>query len=145
MEILEYLVTDSFKVLLILIGMDIIFGFLRAVKEKVINSTIGLDGGIRKMGMVITILFFSVIDNIAKIDLLGFIPAKITSIVGLKNVGLSTLFIIIFIVYEFLSIIKNMIICKLPIPKKLQTFLETIMKEFTGELEKEKIKSKVKK
>ena len=27
-----------------------------------------------------------------------------------------------------------MILCKLPIPKKLQVFLENVMKEFTGEI-----------
>lgn len=146
MELLNYLIrNDSFKILLLLIALDVIFGFLRAIKEKIINSTIGLDGGIRKMGMIITILFFGVIDSITCLDLLGFIPDKITTIIGLKDVGLSQLFIIIFIVYEFLSIIKNMIICKLPIPKKLQSLLENIMKEFTGELEETKVKSNIKK
>ena len=41
---------------------------------------------------------------------------------------------ILFIAFEILSIFKNMILCKLPIPKKLQQFLENAMKEFTGEI-----------
>ena len=36
-----------------------------------------------------------------------------------------------------MKIFKNMILCKLPIPKKLQTYLENIMKEFTTEIKKE--------
>ena len=47
----------SFKLLLIFIVFDIIFGILRAIKEKEINSTIGIDGMIRKVGMIISTIF----------------------------------------------------------------------------------------
>ena len=36
------------KVLVILIVLDTIFGILRALKEKKINSNIGINGSIRK-------------------------------------------------------------------------------------------------
>ena len=41
----------------------------------------------------------------------------------------------LFIVFEILSVFKNMIKCKLPIPKKFQKKLEEIFKEFTGEMD----------
>ena len=92
------------------------------------------DGMIRKVGMLIVIVFLTVIDNIIHFDLIGFIPETIKEILKLGKVGISSLFNILFIIFEILSIFKNMILCKLPIPKKLQVYLENIMKEFTGEI-----------
>lgn len=114
------------------------YGILRAIKEKKINSCIGIDGIIRKVAMLISIVILSLIDNIIKIDLIGFIPEIIKTTLNLGQVGISTLFIILFVLFEILSILKNMVLCKLPIPKKLQTQLENIMKEFTSEIKEGK-------
>lgn len=46
------------KALVICIVLDTIFGILRAIKERKLNSNIGIDGTIRKAGMMISILFF---------------------------------------------------------------------------------------
>lgn len=54
--------------------------------------------------------------------------------IEVKQIGIGVLFNILFIVYEIISILKNMVKCKLPIPKKLQSFLEKILNEFTTEL-----------
>ena len=43
------------QLLSIFIILDVIFGVLRAIKERKLNSTIGIDGIIRKVGMIITI------------------------------------------------------------------------------------------
>ena len=135
MEFLNYLINnDGFKILCIVIVLDTIFGILRAIKEKSVNSCIGIDGIIRKVGMLISIVFLTLIDIIINIDLIGFIPETIKSILNLGQVGISSLFIILFVIFEILSIFKNMILCKLPIPKKLQETLENIMVEFTGEI-----------
>ena len=40
---------DTVKILIIVIVLDTIFGILRAIKEKKINSAIGIDGIIRKV------------------------------------------------------------------------------------------------
>ena len=66
----------------------------------------------------------------------GFIPENLKEFIHLGKIGIAELFNILFIIFEALSILKNMILCKLPIPKKFQDYLEKIMKEFTGELEK---------
>lgn len=128
---------NSIKILIIVIVLDTIFGILRAIKEKSLNSCIGIDGLIRKVGMLITILFTFLIDNILNLNLIGFLPEAIKNGLQLGNIGLGDLFGILFILFEILSIFKNMILCKLPIPAKLQKTLEKIMKEFTGELMKE--------
>jgi phage-related holin len=54
--------------------------------------------------------------------------------IEVKQIGIGVLFNLLFIVYEIISILKNMVKCKLPIPKKLQSFLEKILNEFTTEL-----------
>lgn len=84
--------------------------------------------------MLIAILFLSLIDCVINIDLIGFIPDQIKDVFNFGQVGISQLFDILFILFEILSIFKNMILCKLPIPKKLQNLLENVMQEFTGEI-----------
>lgn len=126
---------DGVKILCIVIVLDTIFGILRAIKERSVNSAIGIDGIIRKVGMLIAIFFLSLIDTIVNIDLIGFIPKTVKTTLNLGQVGVRDIFNILFIVFEILSIFKNMILCKLPIPAKFQEFLENIMKEFTGEIQ----------
>lgn len=129
---------DGFKILIIVVVLDTIFGILRAIKEKKVNSAIGIDGIIRKVGMLIAISFLSIIDNIVHVDLIGFIPENVKQVLNFSNVGISDLFNVLFIIFEVLSIFKNMILCNLPIPRKLQEFLENVMKEFTGEIQEKK-------
>lgn len=132
--------SNGLKVLLILVVLDSIFGVLRALRQKKFNSNIGIDGLIRKFGMLISVVFFMLIDLIEAVNFIGFIPEEARSILGIETVGVSTMFIILYIIYESLSILKNMIKCKLPIPKKFQKFLETIFIKYTKELEEEKEK-----
>lgn len=139
---LSLLNNDGMKVLIVVIVLDLILGVLRAIREKSINSCIGIDGMIRKVGMLIVIVFLTIIDAIIHLDLIGFIPETIKETLKLGHVGISSLFNILFIIFEILSIFKNMILCKLPIPKKLQLFLENVMKEFTGELKENKKEGK---
>ena len=137
-KFISLLNNDGMKVLIVVIVLDLILGILRAIREKSINSCIGIDGMIRKVGMLIVIVFLTIIDTIIHLDLIGFIPETIRETLKLGKVGISSLFNILFIIFEILSIFKNMILCKLPIPKKLQVYLENIMKEFTGELKENK-------
>lgn len=134
-EFLQGLISNNFfKILIIVIILDTLFGILRAIKEKGLNSAIGIDGIIRKVGMLIAILFLSLIDYVVDINLIGFVPENIRTFIHVDKIGIASLFNLLFIIFEFLSVLKNMIKCKLPIPKKLQKFLENAMKEFTSEL-----------
>lgn len=129
--------SKELKVLLICVLLDTIFGVLRAIKQKKLNSNIGIDGLIRKFGMTISVIFFMLIDYIIKLNLIGFIPEDVRKGVGVEAVGISGLFLYLFILYEALSILKNMILCKIPIPKKLQKVLKELFQKYTNELEKE--------
>lgn len=131
------LLTDNIylKSLILFIIFDVIFGVLRALKERKINSTIGIDGIIRKCGMMLSIILCLIIDNIINIDLIIFIPEEIKSYIGINRAGITFLFNSLYIVFEILSIMKNMVKCELPIPKKIKNILEKILKEFTKEME----------
>lgn len=137
LESLSY--NDSFKILCIVIALDTVFGILRSIKEKKVNSTIGIDGIIRKVGMLFSVIFLLAIDNIIQFNLIGFIPETIRTTLKWERVGFNELFNLLFIMFEILSVFKNMIFCRLPIPYKLQKYLEKALKEFTGELSTQKI------
>ncbi len=125
----------SIQLLVIVIVLDVIFGILRAIKEHETNSTIGINGIIRKVGMIITIIFCYIIDEIVNVDLTFFIPETLKEALNFSKFGITYLFNSLFIVFEFLSILKNMYKCNLPIPNKLKLVLEKILKEFTSEVE----------
>ncbi|MBR2652629.1 phage holin family protein [bacterium] len=125
--------SKSVKILIVCIILDVVFGILRALKEKKINSCIGIDGIIRKVGMILSIAFCFVIDYISHFNLIGFLPESITESLHLGQCGLAFIFNSLYIVFEGLSILKNMIKCKMPIPKKLQEYLEKLLYEFTNE------------
>lgn len=133
-ELLNHFNTTGTKLLLLIIVMDIVFGVIRAIKERKVNSTIGIDGMIRKVGMMTAMLFLIGIDLLIPIDLIGFIPEPVKDYLNFDRVGIDSLFSILFITFESLSVLKNMIKCELPIPQKLQDFLEKIMSEYTDEL-----------
>ena len=125
---------DGIQVLIIFIILDVIFGILRAIKEHKLNSTIGIEGIIRKVGMIITIIVCLLVDYIININLIGFIPSDVSNVLDLPNIGLCVIFNILYIVFEILSIFKNMYKCKLPLPKKLKLYLEKLLKDFTSEV-----------
>ena len=113
--------------------IDIFMGLLRAGKEKKWNSNIGIDGGIRKVAMIGTVAFLFFVDKFISINFLFMIPENWLSCIGANSIGLCEFFCILYILFECLSILKNMAIIGLPVPK-LQEFLENKLKYFTDEL-----------
>ena len=126
------------QVLVIFIVLDVIFGILGSIKQKKTNSTIGIDGIIRKIGMLFSIAGCVILDKIVEIDLVFFLPEQIRTYFG--SVGIASLFSIIYCLFETLSIFKNMIRCKIPLPKKLKLYIEKLLKEFTNEVKEGDIK-----
>ena len=84
--------------------------------------------------MIITICVSILVDMIVRVDLIAFIPENVKDVLGLSKIGVSMIFNILYIIFEILSIFKNMYRCKLPLPKKLKVFLEKMLKEFTSEI-----------
>lgn len=96
MEIIYKGITDSsirnlIIVSLIMIFTDIITGYLKAIKNKKINSSISRDGYIKKVGWIIAIIFGFIMDYILNISLF----LKGTVFVSIATEGMS--------IYENLS------------------------------------------
>lgn len=129
------------KVLVIIIALDVLFGVFRAFMEKELNSTIGIDGIIRKIAMLVTICVCLILDYLINIDLIAFIPQELKQIIHISKVGISELFSILYILFESLSVLKNMHKCKLPMPKPLKKWLEKLLTDLTSEVKEESTKN----
>ena len=123
-----------FYLLILVITLDILLGSIRAIKYHTFNSTFGINGMLRKTAMIISSVFLIIIDSILNFNLLFMIPEEILKILKINTVGIFELFGILFIIYESLSVLKNMIKCGLPIPKKIKIYLEKLLSKFTKEL-----------
>lgn len=136
-----YTDNKNIKLLVLFICLDVIFGLLRSIKERKTNSTIGIDGIIRKTGMIVTIVVTILLDNMCGIDLIKFIPEDLKNSLNITSCGVTLLFNSLYIIFEILSILKNMRKCKIPFPKALNNFLDKLLKEFTNEVIDEKVNS----
>lgn len=123
------------KVLIITLLLDLFLGSIRAGKEHKWNSTIGINGMLRKFGMIGSIIFLALADVCIDIDLLFFVPEDILSIIKLKRVGTCELFGIMYILYEITSVLKNMVLCGMPVPKGMKEKVEYLLKTMTTELD----------
>lgn len=121
------------KLVILCVIIDTIFGFLRAIKEKRFNSNFGINGAIRKIGMLISIITLVIVDRIMNLNLIGFIPEQIRNYVSLQHVGIAEFFGILYICYEAVSILKNMTLCGLPV-KKIWLAVRKFMNKYTDEL-----------
>lgn len=122
------------QVLSVIIILDTIFGVLRSFKLHKTNSTIGIDGIIRKCAIMFTIVGCVILDNIVNINIISFIPDNIREILNISKIGTSEMFGILYCIFEILSIFKNMYKIGLPLPIKLKNLLEKLLKEFTEEI-----------
>ena len=122
------------KLLLLAVVLDTILGVGRAIKYHKFNSSVGIDGAIRKVMMLVSAGVLMLADLIIHINLVGFIDEKYLQIIGLEKVGMCELFCLLFIVYEAVSILKNMLLCGLPIPRRIREWLLKFLDDMTAEL-----------
>lgn len=121
------------ELVVLAIVFDTIFGVLRAIREKRFNSCAGIDGAIRKVGMLISLVFMLAIDQLIKVNLIGFIPGTVRTQLGLDTVGVAEFFALLYIAYEVVSILKNMALCGLPV-KKIWEKIREFLSNYTEEL-----------
>ena len=126
-----------FKILIYAVLMDTFLGVLRAIKEHKFNSGVGIDGIIRKVAMLFSVIFLMLIDSIIQIDFLFMIPDEYLQYIGLERLGICALFCILFILFESISILKNMTLCGLPIPQRLRNYIQKFLDNMTDELPEE--------
>ena len=135
-KLIDSLTHDKILIALaVFVILDTFLGCLRAAKEKKWNSCFGINGLLRKVAMLGSVVLLMVVDFIFNVNFIAFVPKEIMNYLGNIEIGISSLFALLFIVYESTSILKNMVLCGLPIPAKLKAKVESILKEFTSELE----------
>ena len=121
------------QLVVLAIVFDTIFGVIRAIKEHKFNSCVGIDGAIRKISMVISLVFLLIADQIIAVNLIAFVPETIRNYIGLDAVGLTGFFSLLYIAYEIVSILKNMTLCGLPV-RLIWDKLKAILGKYTAEL-----------
>ena len=126
-----------FILLLYAVLLDTVLGVLRAIKEHKFNSCVGIDGAIRKVAMILSVVFLMIIDASVKIDFLFMIPKEYLQYIGLERLGICELFCILYILYEAISILKNMTLCGLPVPTKIKKWIQKFLDDMTDELPEE--------
>ena len=116
------------------IVFDTIMGCCRAATQHEFNSSFGINGGIRKAGMLISLVFLMSFDVLSGFNILKFIPEGYREIWGSPKIGTGEFFAALYFAYESISILKNMYILGIPMPSWMKTKLEKFLKEMTGEL-----------
>lgn len=129
-----------FVVLLYAVILDTVLGVLRAVKEHKFNSSAGIDGAIRKVAMMFSVVFLILVDSLVDMNFLFMIPEEYLKYLGITKLGICELFCLLFIMYEAVSILKNMTLCGLPVPAKIKYFIQKFLDNMTEELPEEIIK-----
>lgn len=120
------------QLVIIAVIIDTLFGVLRAIKDHNFNSCFGINGAIRKCGMIISIMLLVIVDYITNFNMIGFLPDEVRQYIG-NSIGISGFFAILDIAYETVSILKNMALCGLPV-KKLWLYVKTFLSKYTDEL-----------
>lgn len=90
---------------------------------------------LRKFGMIGSVLCLALTDTVINLDLLFFVPDEVLSVMNLERVGSCELFGLMFILYEITSVLKNMVLCGMPVPAKLREKVESLLKTMTSELD----------
>lgn len=120
------------QLVIIAIITDTIFGILRAIKDCNFNSCFGINGAIRKCAMILSIILLVIVDYITQFNLIGFLPEEVRQFFG-ESIGIAGFFEILFLTYEVVSILKNMVLCGLPV-KKIWSYVRTFLSKYTDEL-----------
>lgn len=123
------------QLVVIAVVMDTLFGAGRALKQHKFNSSVGIDGAIRKISMLVSLVFLAVIDSLVHINLIGFIPEEARAYFpqSISTIGLAEFFGLLYLCYEVVSILKNMALCGLPV-RKLWEAVRKFLGKYTEEL-----------
>ena len=117
------------KIISITIIFDTIFGCIRAIGAKTLNSSFGINGILRKAGILVACTMFFFIDEVLKINLLPFVNQDMFKYLGTSSVGITEFFGALFICFECLSILHNIYMIGLPLPKNVVSYMENWLKE----------------
>ncbi len=121
------------RLISILIVGDVVFGVLRACKEKTINSTIGIDGIIRKVAILLSVIILYFTDVLLNINVISLLPNDVINALHLPEIGLAEFFGMVLSSFELISIISNYEAIGLPMPRKLKNLIQKFLNDMTQE------------
>lgn len=124
------------KLVFLSVMLDTLLGLLRSIKEHQFNSCFGIDGAIRKIAMMFSVVILAIVDRLIGFNIpMEFLPEAIQGFIGTAHIGICEFFCLLYIMYEDVSILKNMCLCGLPIPRKLRKAVEQWLSVMTSELD----------
>ena len=121
------------KIVVFAVVFDTFFGCMRAIRQRCFNSCVGIDGAIRKISMIMSLIGLAIVDMMIKVNLIGFIPEEVREYLPCQVVGFMEFFAIVYIAYEAVSILKNMYLSGLPV-KKIWILVKKFLGTYTDEL-----------
>ena len=134
-EFLNSLLRNPIVILLaVAVVLDMLLGVLRAIRERGFNSSAGIDGGIRKAAMLLSVVAFAWVDSLVHINLSNLLPDQWQGVLGMPKIGLCELFGVLFILFEAASILKNLVLCGAPVPGRLKRWVLQFLSQMTHEL-----------
>ena len=89
--------------------------------------------------MLVSTCLLMAIDVIMHINIVGMIPEQYIQVIGIQKLGICEFFCLLFILYEAVSILKNMTLCGLPVPKKIKKWVQKFLEDMTEELPEEAV------
>ena len=102
----------ALQCLLIAIVLDYCSGFIKAFHTKTLSSQIGFRGLLKKVGYLLIVMLAVLIDRVTG-----------------NSGAIRTLVIYYFVANEGLSIIENLSVTNIPIPKVIKKALKALKKE----------------
>lgn len=118
------------------VAIDTVFGLGRVVKQHKWNSSVGINGAIRKIAMMVCMTFTVALDAVCGFNLIKLFPddiIKYLAMINITHVGFAEFFGILLVAYECVSILKNMYLCGLPV-KWLWARVYNFLHKYTDEL-----------
>ena len=108
---------------------DVVSGIFKAIFQKRgVNSTIGINGLIRKAGVLLALLVFIVIDSFINLNFAAMVPNELLAAFKLENaqIGLSHVMLVFFGLFELTSLFENLGEIGVPIPSFIINFVEKL-------------------
>lgn len=102
----------AMQCLIIAIALDYISGIIKAFHTKTLSSRIGFRGMLKKIGYLVIVMLSVLIDRVTG-----------------ESGAIRTLVIYYFVANEGLSIIENLSVTNIPIPKVIKKALKALKKE----------------
>lgn len=102
----------ALQCLIIAIALDYISGLIKAFHTKTLSSRIGFRGLLKKIGYLVIVMLAVLIDRVTG-----------------NSGAIRTLVIYYFVANEGLSVIENLSVTNIPIPKVIKKALKALKKE----------------